>query len=151
MHSGVIKNSSVSYIFWTSIFAMRGLRLPRFDHVLIGSKRLSQTELARINERQLIDTEAPIDPKGGNPLHVEIQRRELVYLPGSWNYYFLELTKALRFHLDEKPDGVIFMLDYVPFDLNGKMLNSGDFETFEDKVFLPGQGLAFRFLKMPAP
>jgi len=77
------------------------LDLPRFEHVGInppgpGMHQWDRETLKRDFPDGKFSYELTVEPSGEEPVRVQTQRLELVYVPGSYNFYSAEFVKGLQ-------------------------------------------------------
>lgn len=115
--------------------------LPCFTKIVIGDKSYPTHNV----EKGEFTTGVDLEPKGGHPIHVITERREIAYLPGSYNLTMWELTKGITLSLSGAlPDGIEVSVNIRPHTEKALLELHSDLE-FKNILLLPGQGIEFRF------
>jgi hypothetical protein len=120
---------------------IKGHNLPRFELIQIGGREypLNTVKQGRFVER--ID----LNCRTGDPLEVVIERRELTYIPGSYNLTMTETTKSIELYLGDIPEDIDVVVSIRP-DKEKVSIKKGEHLHFHDVILLPGQSIEFRFI-----
>lgn len=111
---------------------------PKFNHVYVGGKKQPLTNDKRFEHKVTL---AGRDTPG---LEVDVERTELVYLPGAYNFILSELTELKSIVLKQVPDDVEVVVNCL---FKEEKLTVESY-LCPDKFLLPGQCLEIRFLKI---
>jgi len=118
--------------------------LPEFERVEIGSTNYSGSKLEEKIEDGMFSVTLELQPGYQGCVPVRTKRREVIYVPGSFNLVMNELCAGVRINLDKIPAGILAHVrgphgsKPVPLQGHSKLNN------FEE-ILLPGQGFEFRF------
>ena len=121
--------------------------LPRFEKIIIGEKRYETPEAiaAKTVNGIFRDEHVIIEPRHKTPLKAVATRKELTYIPGSYNITMRELTKKITLLLEDIPPGIETSLNVSPHTpVEGEPLVKGT-PTLLNLVLLPGQVIELRF------
>lgn len=111
-------------------------KLPRFTDISVGSKVIDPRQISDEFEQEVSLKEWP----SGVPIIVE--RRELVYVPGSYNLIMSDLTEVEIVRVENLPDDV----DIEIYWTLQKPLRMNAFEACRiNRWFLAGHAIEFRF------
>jgi hypothetical protein len=119
--------------------------LPRFERVEIGEENYSDNNLKEKTKSGVFSVTLPLESRDKGSLPVRTRRKEIIYVPGSYNLVMNELCTGVRINLDGIPTGIIAYVrgpnatDPVPLNV-GRTVHD-----FQGKILLPGQGFEFRF------
>lgn len=130
--------------------------LPRFDFVSIDGETVEGDELRRLSVAGKFTaakavtlnpwptSESATTPRELQGKRITAQRTEIVDIPGSYSLVLSELTKGIRVHIVDQPEGVeVTMKDW--FTARGlKFEQEGKKEQYHAGVLLPGQGIHLR-------
>jgi hypothetical protein len=131
------------------------LNLPRFEQITIGKKQVNGDEEAEVTSYGPAEIgnvvrngrfRQEIEPlRGGESVQVQLVRHELVYLPGSYNFYTPEFTMGLIVSVAKVPDDIQVEVwvrpqgeQHAPPRLNREWRTT--------QLILPGQGVEIKFL-----
>ena len=121
---------------------------PRFTSIRVGSDRLSEETLRKINSTGgRFDYPVTLSSRDERGVHVVVDREELVYIPGSYNLVLAGVVKTLKVGLHSIPDGVTAAINLRPHTDSPIALAPHEELTdeLEDIVILPGQVIEFIF------
>lgn len=117
-------------------------KLPRFTDISVGSEVIDPRKIDVEFERELSLKEWP----AGVPIIVE--RREIVYMPGSYNLIMSDLTEVEIIRVEN-------FLDDVDVDIYWTLQKPLRMKAFEacriNRMFLPGHAIEFRFNRRSPP
>lgn len=120
--------------------------LPRFESVTVGNKVYEGADLAKISAAgKFTVNDIDVNPVSEQPVHIEVVRSEVIYLPGNYDIAMSELTDGIRLHIDggdEFKGAVKIWSDKGDAQLSA----AGDMWNF-DGVMFPGQEVTVRFTK----
>ena len=112
--------------------------LPDFERVEIDSTNYSGSKLKDKIKNGVFSATIALEPHDKGSVPVRTKRREITYVPGSYNLVMNELCVGVRINLDKLPAGIVA---YVrgPHASNPVPLEVGPTLTyFQDKILLPG-------------
>lgn len=124
--------------------------LPKFERVEIGPTNYSGSKLKEKIKNGVFSVSLSLEPRDKGSVPMRTKRREITYVPGSYNLVMNELCAGVRINLDKIPVGIVA---YVrgPHASNPVPLQVGPtLNDFHDKILLPGQGFEFRFAREAA-
>jgi hypothetical protein len=127
--------------------------LPMFEYIKVGNKEYDVENLPNANIKDGRFTEQiSLGPKDAEPIRIVTRRKEIAYIPGSYNLTMGELTKGITLHLTEAPENVEVSINLRPHTEYGVplRLNEAIEREFRDTILLPGQTIEFRFKHKPA-
>ena len=115
------------------------LGLPRFISFVVGGNHEqlshSQTRIKKV---------VTLGPRGSPDIPVEVEREELVYIPGAYSLLTGDLTELKSVTLSEEPIDTRVTLNFSMFDERNLQVN----QPYESgRYLLPGQALEFRFTR----
>jgi hypothetical protein len=120
--------------------------LPRFEQVEVGSKNYSGDKLKEKTVGGVFSLALTLKPRDKDPVRVRTRRKEITYVPGSYNLIMGEICDGVRINLDKIPPGIVAHVHVWPHTKNPIPLKLGPtVDRFHDKILLPGQGCEFRF------
>lgn len=122
--------------------------LPKFERVEIGTRNYSGGKLKEKIKNGVFSVGVALEPRYKGSIPVRTKRREITYVPGSYNLVMNELCAGVRINLEKIPAGIEA---YVrgPYVSNPIPLQVGP-TLFQDRILLPGQGFEFRFTSQVA-
>jgi hypothetical protein len=125
-------------------YQYRGLieGLPRFTASSVDSPRAQQQSPAG---NRKVSFRVPLAGLGGRPIRVQINRQELVPMPGSYNLYTPEFIKGLTVVVAESVPGVKVEVTVRPQGPGESLRRDGN-TWWTDQLILPGQGLEVKFM-----
>ncbi len=119
--------------------------LPRFEKIEIGKKDYSADIRSRI-DNGVISIGHTLKARDKAPVRVRTRRKEITYVPGSYNLIMGEICEGLTIKLDQIPAGIVAYVHVWPHTEKPILLEQDKtLESFIDKILLPGQGCEFRF------
>lgn len=120
--------------------------LPRFESVTVGTDVYKGAELAKIVEDgKFTITDIGVGPKGAPPIHIEVVRFEVIYVPGNYDLALSELTDSIRVHIDFT--GNLKGSVKIWSNKGSATLSPAGDMWFFNGVMFPGQELTIRFMK----
>ncbi len=141
----------------------KSLDIPRFTFLRIGEEACNLEEIdlkappancpiKMENDGETLITQLKdlLPEKDSKPVRVELARKELVYIPGSYILVMAELTKVANVHLLNLPENIEANI-YVPTQDEAQLIPLHDDEPvalsqiYRDLLLLPGQTIEFRF------
>ena len=128
-------------------FDNRSLGLPRWETLVIDPSdvRTQPDKRAELSSPEL-NVPIHLAPRGENePVFVRTERREIVHVPGSYNFYTPEFMKGLRLSILGCPPGVRLEVWVRPHG-GGKALKDKDHTWSYDQIIFPGQGVEIKFV-----
>jgi hypothetical protein len=125
-------------------YQYRGLigGLPRFTPCTLDAireQKQSSVEGGKVSFR------VPLTGRGGHPIRVQINRQELVPMPGSYNLYTPEFIKGLTVVVAESMPEVEVEVTVRPQGPEESLRRIGN-TWFTEQLILPGQGLEVKFM-----
>jgi hypothetical protein len=126
-------------------FSEPGLGLPGWDLVQVEPEtaRLDRAEIDLGKSR--VQIRVSLQPRGSEDfVFVQTRRREVVHLPGSYNFYAPEFTKGLRLSLIGCPPDIAAEVLVRPHG-GGQALHNNDHTWSFDQLIFPGQGIEIKF------
>lgn len=128
------------------------LFLPRFERVVIDppgaeAETLDGERLKAASGK--IKFPVMLQGRGGDPVHVRLERTELVNVPGSYNLYTPEFIKGLYLHYGECPGDVEPEVLVRPLGPGLILKHVGNSWSCEH-LLLPGQGIEIKFSHKPS-
>jgi hypothetical protein len=121
-------------------------KLPRFELIEVGKENFCDTALDAHISSGVFSFDTTLKPRGQSDTQVRSRRREITYVPGSYNLIMGEICCGLRLRLDEIPSGIKAFVHVWPHTDKPIPLIAGvTLDEFHDKILLPGQGCEFRF------
>jgi hypothetical protein len=116
-------------------------KFPRFTDISVGSDVIDPRQISDEFERDVFLKDWP----GGVPIIVE--RREIVYVPGSYNLIMSDLTEVEMIRVES-------LLDDVDVDIYWTLQKPLRIKAFNacriNRMFLPGHAIEFRFNRRTA-
>lgn len=132
--------------------------LPKFEQITVGSKDYPVTPCPNDHIKDgRFTASINLGAKDGEPIHIITKRKEITYIPGSYNLMMGEITRGVVLHLTGLPPDIEASVNMRPHTEHGVPLRVDDtLRYFKDTILLPGQGIEFRFkykptLPKPAP
>jgi len=133
--------------------------LPWFDYIKVGDDVVVETPpdstppaSEHVNGGHFTyPLELPPRDKGS--VHVTVRRKEIFYVPGSYNLAMGEITNGVVLYLDESlSEDIEVSVNLRPHE-EGVLLPKGwpPLKRFERCMLLPGQVIEFRFRRIPKP
>lgn len=134
---------------------MDELQLPDFKRIVIDppeseSLAFDGQEIRNKFPDGKISIPMTLQPRGGEPVHVRVERHELVHVPGSYNLYTPELMKGVRIYFGECIRDVEPEICVRPLG-RGMTLKHIDNSWSCDHLLLPGQGIEMKFPLKESP
>jgi len=119
--------------------------LPKFERIEIGSRNYSGTRLKEKIENGVFSTTLNLEPRHHGSLSVRTRRKEITYVPGSYNLFMNELCAGMTIILDRIPPGIVAFVR-GPHSAHPLPMTVGPaVNDFCGDILLPGQGFEFRF------
>ncbi len=128
-------------------FENRSLGLPKWEAVVIDPVD-ARTEPERRTEPSKPLLNVPIrlaSRRDNEPVFVRTERREIVHVPGSYNFYTPEFMKGLRLSIIGCPAGVRLEVWVRPHG-GGHALQDKNHTWSYDQIIFPGQGVEIKFI-----
>lgn len=120
--------------------------LPRFELVEIGKRNFCGDALKERIKNGVFSFDTTLKPRGHSSIQVRSRRREITYVPGSYNLIMGEICHGLRIILDEIPNDTDAFVHVWPHTDKPIPLKPGvTLDRYHNKILLPGQGCEFRF------
>jgi hypothetical protein len=119
---------------------IKGENLPRFERIEINGHAYSTHHIREGRFTTFVE----LENKNGAPTKIAIERRELTYIPGSYNLTMTEMTKGIKLLVSEFPPELEIIVNIRP-QVEKVFLEKGHPESFDDIILLPGQNIEFRF------
>jgi hypothetical protein len=131
-------------------FAGAERTLPYFTNFTVddgdkGTAVQTPAGLAELNKAGEITRTVWVPERGGRPVHVWIERREIVPVPGSYNLYTTEFMKGLTIIISGIPANIraeVWIRPQGP----GEELRQVGTTWYSDQLILPGQGIEAKFI-----
>jgi hypothetical protein len=120
---------------------LTGGPLPTFEHVTIDGVDLEKEKLQESRIDGKLFKEVTLNPK--EALDIRVCRRELTYVPGTYNFVLAELTGGVTIHVDQLPPGFTAQVLFGP-EFETVSLSSQGSHSVRNKLFLPGHCIEFR-------
>lgn len=149
IHSLVQRSTNVTVVHELD-YQFRGLMkgLPRFTAFSIDPPDDANWEtapLANSGKDGRISFSVPLAGLGDRPRSVQINRQELIPMPGSYNLYTQEFIKGLTLMVADTPPGFDIEVTIRPQG-PGESLRRAGSTWRTDQLILPGQGLEVKFM-----
>lgn len=129
------------------------------DHIVVG--KYPCFDLIAINgieqplngvTRGVFETVVPLNHKQGAEVKITSERNEITYVPGSYYLTMTELTKGIKLHLTELPEGVEAFVNIRPYKEGTPLRKNVPIDDeFKNTILLPGQSIEFRFGRKRQP
>lgn len=122
--------------------------LPEFEYIRVGEKIYKDGSGACDCVKDgTFTTDVELAARDGDPIRVVTVRKEVTYIPGSYNLTMMELTKGFSLHLMELPEGIEAAVNIRPFTNSPLPLEVNKVldKEFRNTLLLPGQAIEFRF------
>jgi hypothetical protein len=122
--------------------------LPKFERIEIGKKNYSGDKLKEKIEKGVFSVALTLKArdKDKTPVRVRTWRKEITYVPGSYNLIMGEICDGVMIDLDQIPPGIVAHVHVWPHTEKPIPLEvDKTLDLFRDKILLPGQGCEFRF------
>jgi len=129
--------------------SQKELCLPRFERIVIdppGADALvfEGDGLDENCKGGKLSVKVELQPRGGDPVRIRVERYELVNVPGSYNLYTPEFTKGLQLHYGDCPVDVEPEVLVRPSGQGLLLKHVGNNWSCEH-LLLPGQGVEIKF------
>lgn len=133
--------------------------LPRFDYIKVGNEVVvaetppdSPAPDTKYVNGGHFTYPLEIPPREQGSVHVIVRRKEIFYIPGSYNLAMGEITNGVVLHLESLPENVEASINLRPH-AEGVPLPKGwpPLKSFERSILLPGQVIEFRFRRIKKP
>lgn len=133
--------------------------LPKFDYIKVGDKVIvpelppgSPAPASEYVKGGKLKYQVELPPRDQGSVHVAVRRKEVFYIPGSYNLALAEITNGVVLQLESLPDDIEVSINLRPHD-EGVPLPKGwpPLKRFERSILLPGQVIEFRFKRIPRP
>ncbi len=118
--------------------------LPKFERVEVGLVHYSGSELMQQIKDGVFSVNLPLQPGSEGSIPVRTARREVIYVPGSYNLVMNQLCAGVTINLDQVPAGIVASVR-GPHSKAVPIRTDAIFNNFQEEILLPGQGLEFRF------
>ncbi len=120
--------------------------LPRFETIEIGRKNYSGDKLKEKIDNGVLAVGLTLKPRDKASVRVRTRRKEITYVPGSYNLIMGEICEGVVINLDQIPPGIVAHVHVWPHTEKPIPLEvDKTLDRFRDKILLPGQGCEFRF------
>ena len=122
--------------------------LPRFERALVEDEEgIAEYEgsdrLAAVFKDGILTLNVKLEARDGKPARILTERLELTNTPGSYNLYMMELTKAVRLHVEECPSDIQLEVKFRGREEG--IRKAGRMTWIYDDLILPGQGIEIKF------
>jgi len=128
-------------------FDNRALGLPKWETVVVDppdAREKSQERVDLTNPK--LNIPIHLAPRQDNEsVFVRTERREIVHVPGAYNFYTPEFMKGLRLSVVGCPPGVRLEVWVRPHG-GGEALKGEDHNWSYDQIIFPGQGVEIKFV-----
>lgn len=119
--------------------------LPQFELVEIGSTYYSGSELMQRIKDGVFSATLDLQPGYKGSIPVRTKRREVIYVPGSYNLIMNELCAGVSINVDQIPPGIVASVRGPHVSKRVTLGADATFDNFREQILLPGQGFEFRF------
>ena len=150
LKSSTLRNVEVNHLLDDHIINKKK-NLPRFEKVIVGSRKYDGLDLTpKIKGLCFTDVIPELQARDVEPVPIIMERRELIYMPGSYYLLMNELTKGVTVELEPLPRNMMVEVETWPRKGKGGRLRLEPQKLwpFDEHIILPGQGLEFRFKKL---
>jgi len=121
-------------------------KLPRFEKMEIGGTDYTPEDLKKKIDSGVFSVVRTLKPGERNFIRVRTRRKEIIYVPGSYNLIMGEICEGVEITLNEIPDGIVAFVHVWPHTEKPIRLKKDQtLDAFREKILLPGQGCEFRF------
>jgi hypothetical protein len=125
--------------------------LPRFTRFCVDDGAQStdiqeEKSLSESVKSGRIKREITVPERGGQPVRVWLERRELVPVPGSYNFYTPEFMKGVTIVFSGLPAGIGAEVWVRPQGAGEALRQAGNM-WLSDQLILPGQGIEVKFIQ----
>ncbi len=127
---------------------------PRFEYIEVNPpgpelKKYSRADIKTMCPEGKFSQIVTVEPSGGEPVHIQVQRFELVHIPGSYNLYSSEFIKGLQLYFGECPTEIESEV-WVRPQGEGMDIKHGEKTCSCEHLLLPGQGIEIKLSKHKA-
>ena len=119
--------------------------LPQLECVEIGSTNYSGSELMQKISDGEFSVTVDLQPGDEGSIPVRTRRREVIYVPGSYNLVMNEVCAGVSINVDQIPAGIIAAVRGPHGPKPVPLRRAATFYDFQEQIMLPGQGVEFRF------
>ncbi len=121
--------------------------LPRFEQIeIVGRKDYSGDNLKEKIKKGVFSVDLTLKPGEKGAVRVRTRRKEITYVPGSYNLIMGEICDGVTINLDQIPSDIVAHVHVWPHTEKPIPLKLGPtLDLFHRKILLPGQGCEFRF------
>lgn len=120
--------------------------LPRFERIEIGKKNYCDDKLKDKIDKGVFSVGLTLKPRDKAAVRVRTRRKEITYVPGSYNLIMGEICDGVIIDLDQIPSGIVAHVHVWPHTEKPIPLEvDKTLDRFREKILLPGQGCEFRF------
>ena len=116
-----------------------------FERVEIGSTNYSGSKLKEKIKDGVFSVTLDLHPGYQRSVPVRTKRREVIYVPGSYNFVMKELCAGVSINLDQLPAGIVASVRGSHASKPVQLQADSTFNNFQEQILLPGQGFEFRF------
>jgi hypothetical protein len=132
-------------------FENRNLKLPCWDSAVIDPET-ARTKKDKVDlSADCLSVEVSLPPRRHQEsVFVQLRRRELMHLPGSYNLYVPEFMKGLHLNVVGCPPE--FRVEVIVRPEGGGRSLPNDDDTWScDRLIFPGQGIEVKFIQVDSP
>ncbi|HEX7335092.1 MAG TPA: hypothetical protein VF290_26560 [Pyrinomonadaceae bacterium] len=119
--------------------------LPGFEQIKIGSTDYSGNDLSENIKDGVFSVTLDLQPAYAGSIPVRTKRREVIYVPGSYNMVMNELCSGVSINLDQIPAHIVASVRGPYASKPMPLRANATFNTFQEQILFPGQGFEFRF------
>ena len=119
--------------------------LPEFERIEIGATNYSGSTLKEKIKNGIFSASIALEPRDKGSVPVRTKRKEITYVPGSYNLVMNELCVGVRINLDKIPAGIVAHVRGPHATDPASLTVEKTLIDFQDKILFPGQGFEFRF------
>ena len=125
--------------------------LPGFEQIEIGSTNYTGSKLIDHIKDDVFSVTLDLQPGHAGSIPVRTRRREVINIPGSYNFVMNELCSGVSINLDQIQAHIVASVR-APHASKPMLLRADATpNTFQEQILFPGQGLEFRFTPEIAP